>query len=213
MADKKKAAGRAKTRGEEPELDLDDLDEQLKKGRAELPRQKEADIDELYTLSNIEKFMMGEITWAELQGITVGEAYNIAEYGYALYQEGRFHDARTVFEGLVICNPYDSYFHNMLGATYQQLDMKDEAVEQFSFAIEMDAENLHAYINRAELLLKNGEFERALTDLKRAVALDPEGKDPAGLRARALAVAAANALDALRDIMNDSQKAAGKQGK
>ncbi|MBI3179342.1 MAG: tetratricopeptide repeat protein [Deltaproteobacteria bacterium] len=213
MADKKKPAAKGKSRAEEPELDLDDLDEQIEKGQAELPRQTEADIDELYTLSNIEKFMMGEITWAELQGITVEEAYNIAEYGYALYQEGRFHDARTVFEGLVLCNPYDSYFHNMLGATYQQLDLKDEAVEQFSLAIDMDAENLHAYINRAELLLKNGEFERALTDLKRAVALDPEGKDAAGLRARALMAAAANALDALRDIMNESKKTTGKKGK
>ncbi len=40
-----------------------------------------------------------------------------------LEQQGvKIDDSRQVWEGLVFSNPYDPYFHNMLGAVYQQLD-------------------------------------------------------------------------------------------
>lgn len=195
MADPKKPAD------DTPVFDLDELDEKIEKGEVELPRQKSPDVEEMYSPENFEKFILGEITWAQLQGMTMDEAYNIAEYAYGLYQEGKYHDARTVFEGLVICNPYDAYFHNMLGAVYQQLDMKDEAAEEYTLAIELDSDNLHARVNRGELLLQNGEFDKALDDLKTAIELDPEGRDAAGVRARALAMATANAMEALQKLV------------
>ncbi len=195
MADPKKPEEEA------PVFDLDELDEKIEKGEVELPRQKFATVEDTYTPENLEKFILGDITWAQLQGMTMDEAYNIAEYAYGLYQEGKYHDARTVFEGLVICNPYDAYFHNMLGAVYQQLDMKDEAAEEYTLAIELDSDNLHARVNRGELLLQNGEFDRALDDLKKAIELDPDGRDAAGVRARALAMATANAMEALQKLV------------
>ncbi len=185
----------------EPVLSLEQLEEKLEKGDVTLPQAKPGEIEELWTAKNFERFVLGEITWAQLQGMTMDEAYNIAEYGYGLYQEGKYHDARTVFEGLVICNPYDAYFHNMLGAVYQQLDMKDEAAEEYTIALELDPEHLHAYVNRGELLLQNGDFDKALDDLKRAIEMDPDGRDPASLRARALAMATANAIEALQKVI------------
>ena len=149
---------------------------------------------------------MGEITWAQLQGMTVDEAYSIAEYGYSLFKEGRYHDARAIWEGLIICNPYDAYFHNMLGATYHQLDMDEEAAEEYSTAIELDEEHLHAYVNRGELLLQNGEFERAQADLRKAIELDPEGKSDASVRARSLAMATAQALETVKKLTGDTAK-------
>lgn len=179
-------------------LDIDELIEGVEKGDIELPQQVPINDDDLFDLNRLEKFIMGEITWAQLQGMTIDEAYNIAEYGYSLFQEGRYHDSRVVFEGLVVCNPYDAYFHTMLGAVYQQLDMKEEAGEEYTTAIELDEEHLHAYVNRGELLLQSGEFKRALADLKRAIELDPEGKNEAGTRARALTAATLRALEELQ---------------
>jgi type III secretion system low calcium response chaperone LcrH/SycD len=201
MADEKKPADEQNAYAVIQNMDLDEMQERIDKGEVVLPRQKIEEIEDLYTPENIDKFIMGDITWAQLQGMTMEEAYGIAEYGYGLYQEGKFHDARTVFEGLVLCNPYDAYFHNMLGAVYQQLDLEDEAHEAYSIAIDLDEENLHALVNRGELLLKNGEFDKALDDLDKAIALDPDGTNPAALRARALAMATAKAMDALKDIL------------
>jgi tetratricopeptide (TPR) repeat protein len=192
------------------ELDIKELDEAIKAGQVTLEAPPSDDPAEQYKLENIEKFIMGDITWAQLQGITMEQAYNIAEYGYALFQESRYHDARVVFEGLVICNPYDAYFHNMLGAIYQQLDMKEEALEEYTSSIELDNEHLHAYVNRAELLLQSGQFEKAVNDLQRAVELDPNGKQPAGLRARALAKATSQAMAEVQRIAAQLQKSKGK---
>jgi type III secretion system low calcium response chaperone LcrH/SycD len=209
MATTKKPAASASN---EPVMDIDELDEKIEKGEVVLPQQVVPEVDKLWTGKNIEKFVLGEITWAQLQGMTVDEAYNIAEYGFGLYQEGKYHDARTIFEGLVVCNPYDAYFHNMLGAVYQQLDMKDEAAEEYTLAIELDPEQLHAHVNRGELYLQSGEFDKALDDLKRAIELDPDGRDPAGVRARALAMATANAMEAIQKLLKDVSKKKAPEG-
>lgn len=188
------------------ELNLEEVAEAVDKGEVELPEIVEPNPEDLFTLERLEKFILGDLTFAQLQGMTMDEAYNIAEYGYSLFQEGRYHDSRTVFEALVYSNPYDAYFHTMLGAVYQQLDMKDEAAEEYTTAIELDVEHLHAYVNRGELLLQNGEFERALDDLRTAIELDPEGKDEAGMRARALAMATARALEEVQKLIEKMEK-------
>jgi len=198
-------------KGKAPEsLSPDDIVDALEAGDLQLDVDAdvkvEPDPEELFTLERFEKFLLGEMTWAELNGMTMDEAYNIAEYGYSLYQEGRYHDARDLFEALVFSNPYDAYFHSMLGAVYQQLDMKEEAAEEYTTAVELDGEQIHAYVNRGELLLQNGEFDRALSDLRRAIELDPDGKEEAGMRARALALATANALEEVDRLIQAETK-------
>lgn len=161
-----------------------------------------------FTEENFKKFLFGKITWAQLEGMTMEQAYAIAEFGYTMYQQGRYKDARTLFEGLVIGNPYDPYFHAMLGAIYTKMDMHEEAAQEFSIAIELDPEDINSYVNRGELLLQHGEFEYAMEDLKAAIDLDPEGKNPASLRARALAAATAAAIKELIE----RKEAEGKTG-
>lgn len=152
-----------------------------------------------FTPENFKKFLFGKITWAQLEGMTMEQAYSIAEFGYTMYQQGRYKDARTLFEGLVIGNPYDPYFHAMLGAIYTKLDLHEEAAQEFSIAIELDPEDINSYVNRGELLLQHGEFEAAMEDLRAAIELDPKGENPASLRARALAAATAAVIKELID--------------
>src|SRR5690349_16258221 len=101
MGDEKK--GVTSWRGKKNEdLSYAELKEALDKGELQLPKIKRAEPSELYTLDRLEKFIMGEMTWAQFQGMTMHEAYNIAEYAYALYEEGRYHDSRQIWEGLVL---------------------------------------------------------------------------------------------------------------
>lgn len=159
---------------------------------------------------NFRKFVLGEITWAQLQGLTMEEAYAFAELAYTLFEQGKYDEAQTIFEGLVISNPYDAYFHAMLGAIYARKDMQEEAAEEYSIAIELDPENISAYVNRAEILLQHGEFELAMDDLKAAIKLDPKGEDPAGLRARALAGATAAIIEEILQQKQAKEGAAKK---
>lgn len=178
-------------------LTAEDIVKAVEKGDLEVEYVDPPNPVDNFTEENFKKFLLGKITWAQLEGMTMEQAYAIAEFGYTMYGQGRYKDARTLFEGLVIGNPYDPYFHAMLGAIYTKLDMHEEAAQEFSIAIELDPEDINSYVNRGELLLQHGEFESAMEDLKAAIDLDPEGKNPASLRARALAAATAAAIKEL----------------
>lgn len=190
-----------------PEMTVEELQEAFGRGEIELPRPQDPTIESQFTTQNLEKFILGEITWAELQGMTVKDAYAFAEYGYRQFKEGRYHEAGQIFEALVVCNPYDAYFHTMLGACLQMIDEKDAAIDEYTSAVELDDHQLQAYVNRGELLLQKGQFEAALKDLKRATELDPTGQDPAAVRARALAAATAQAINDLADFIEKQKNA------
>lgn len=160
------------------------------------------------------KFVVGEITWAELTGLTMQEAYSFAEIAYNLFEQGKYEQAQTIVEGLVISNPYDGYFHGLLGAIYGRKGMHEEAQEEYTIAIDLDPTNISAFVNRAEIALQHGEIEKALKDLKKAIELDPKGEKPFGIRARALAAATASVLEeALKQSGVDIEKAAASQQK
>ena len=161
---------------------------------------KSGEVTPTFTDQNLTKFVLGEITWAELTGLTMQDAYAFAEIAYNLFEQGKYDQAQTVVEGLVISNPYDGYFHSLLGSVYGRKGMHEEAQEEYSIALELNPKDLASYVNRAEILLQHGEIESALEDLKKAVELDPKGEEPFGIRARALAQATVSVLEeAMRD--------------
>lgn len=148
---------------------------------------REAQLTDTMSPDRVEKFIMGELTLGQLYGITIEEAYSIAEMGYTMMEQGRLKDAQTVFQGLVISNPYDGYFHAVLGSIYQKLGMVDGAIEEYTLALGLDPGNVEAYVNRGELLISKGNFVDAAADFNRAIDLDPDGENPVANRARALA--------------------------
>jgi tetratricopeptide (TPR) repeat protein len=175
---------------------------------------KEGEVPANFTQDNLVKFVVGEITWAELTGLTMQEAYSFAEIAYNLFEQGKYEQAQTIVEGLVISNPYDGYFHGLLGAIYGRKGMHEEAQEEYTIAIDLDPTNISAFVNRAEIALQHGEIEKALKDLKKAIELDPKGEKPFGIRARALAAATASVLEeALKQSGIDIEAAAAAQKK
>jgi Tfp pilus assembly protein PilF len=157
---------------------------------------REPGLLETFSPDRVEKFVMGELTLGQLYGITIEEAYSIAELGYTFMEQGRLNEAQTVFQGLVISNPYDAYFHTVLGSIYQKQENIDGALEEYSIAIGLDPANMEAFVNRGELLIRKGNFEMAAMDFKNAIHLDPDGQSPSANRARALASVTAAALNA-----------------
>lgn len=157
-----------------------------------------------FSPDRVEAFIMGEATLGQLYGITIEEAYSVAELGYTLFEQGRVREAQTVFQGLVISNPYDGYFHSVLGSIYQKQGLSDGAIEEYSISIGLDPANVEAYVNRGELLMARGNFEQAAGDFKKAIEMDPDGTNRSVNRARALSSLTAAALGA---TLNQSKKA------
>lgn len=149
---------------------------------------------EMLTWEKIVRFIHGEITLAELEGIDRNHLYTIAEIGYVLMEEGKLEDAKKIYEGLIEMEPRDYYFHSVLGAIYQQLRKNESALEEYNRAIELNPEDIPSLVNSAEILLHNGKLLESSERLKRAINLDKNGEDPWAMRARALVAIIGNIL-------------------
>lgn len=176
------------SKGPAPAAKADPLEETAKQAVLEKFRFV-APLQASFNSENIPKYLQGKMTLAQLMGVTIDEAYALAEYAYTMFEQGRSREARKIVESLVVQNPKDPYMHTLLGAIYWKLDMPEEAVEEYGYAIELDPDSIPALTNRGEILLQNGELDHAMADLKAAIELDPEGKHPSAARARALATA------------------------
>lgn len=140
------------------------------------------------TQDNLKAFARGDMTWAQVEGITAREAMEIAQVGCDLSAAGRLEEARVIFEGLVEMNPLDAAARAALGTVYQRQERTMEALGAYSNALKVDPKNVVALANRGELRLRAND-PNGLHDLADAVKADPRGETEAGKRARALAEA------------------------
>jgi tetratricopeptide (TPR) repeat protein len=138
--------------------------------------------------------LKGRKTFGEILGINAGQAYNLAQLGYRLLQEGQLDDARVMFQGLVTLNPKDPYMHLALGSVHHRAARVEDAIKEYTKAIDLDAKLTNAYANRGELYLGTQQTDKGLADLKKALELDPKGADPSTMRARAIIATAAAKL-------------------
>lgn len=167
MADKKQAAAQAPAKGEN---------------------------NEKAAMAAIMDAVTGRKTFGEILGINAGQAYNLAQLGYRLLQEGQLDDARVMFQGLVTLNPKDPYMHLALGSVHHRAGRVEDAIKEYSKAVDLDPKLTNAYANRGELYLGTHQEAKGIADLRKALELDPKGEDPATLRARAIVATTAAKL-------------------
>ncbi len=134
----------------------------------------------------------GTTTLAELEGLTAGEAYAIADFGWMLLEQGRLEPAQLVFETLTLANPRHAYFHALLGSARQRAGDSAGALEAYARALDADTNETAALVNRAELLAGRdapGDLDEVARLLERALVLDSAALRPETRRARALVAA------------------------
>ncbi len=166
----------------------------------------EEDIEEA-----IKGFILGDITLAQLEGISAEEMYQVADMGYDLFEEGKLEDARKIFEGLYTYNPMDAYFHSVLGSIYQKQEKFEDAIRHYTSAVELYSEDITAWTNLGETQMQHaaalqsaGKSEEAAVAFSNAVeclgyAVEQAGDDDendSALRARALINVAASIYEA-----------------
>lgn len=129
-------------------------------------------------------------------GVTPHEFREMGRIGAMYYNRGDLAKARTVFEGLVAMDPDSSDAHAALGALLTRTLENNLALVHLNRAIELNSNEIAAYVNRAEIKLRQHRGEAAVADLKRAIELDPRQKNPAANRARAMVMGIHDALEA-----------------
>lgn len=137
-------------------------------------------------MKELEEFSEGDLTWAQVQGVPQQLLFDIAEKGYLKFKSGRLKEAEGIFKGLCMLDHKTAYYHTALGAVYQKQENYLDALAEYTVAIEMDPEDVTAYVNRGEVYYLVGSDDLPLEDFQSAIKLDPQGKDPWANRARFL---------------------------
>ncbi len=148
----------------------------------------------VYAPERIQKFVQGKITLHDLNAVSGPEMLEMAVIGFSLYEQGRYRDAKAIFEGLNAMDPKEAYYVTALGAVHLAEENLPDAMKCFNEAIKLDGSDIAAHVNRGEVFLRQGNVMEAAQDFAKAVKLDPENKDPLTQRARILAAAALEAM-------------------
>ena len=97
--------------------------------------------------------------------------------GLAYYKEGEFDAAKDSFQRAISLNPLSAHYHYSLGQLLQDYYDLDgawqEAIHEFTRAIELDPSYVEARYDRGSLYDKRGELEKACHDFQQVVARMP----------------------------------------
>ena len=168
--------------------------------------ERSKDVTALHTPERVDKYLRGEITLAELNGISGPEMLEMAVVGFQMYEQGKYEEAKVIFHGLASLEPREAYFATALGAVYLAQEDLDNAEQYFNIAISLNPKELSSFVNRGEVFLRKGKIIEAAEDFKRVLELDPQQKDPLTARARVLALAAYETMKAAKDELDKHGK-------
>lgn len=139
-----------------------------------------------WDLRRLRRFVDGELSLAELQGVSEEALTKLAEIGYKLFNQGKLERARRIFEGLLALAPREPYFLLAMGAIAQRQERVEEAERWYSGVLASTPANVVALVNRAEARLALGKLKQAAVDLVAACRADPTAREPGTRRAQAL---------------------------
>ncbi len=150
----------------------------------------------LYAPERVKRWLEGDASLADLSSLTGPEMLELAGEGFARFEQGRYAEARTIFEGLASIDPNEVYYRSALGAIALAEDDLEGALVHLREALALDEDDLSARVNRGEIFLRQGKLLDAANDFRRALEHDPQGTDAVSARARELAGVALAALAA-----------------
>jgi tetratricopeptide (TPR) repeat protein len=117
----------------------------------------------------IKDFIDGKIGWAELFNFTPEMLFQLAEYGFLQFKQGRAAD-----------------YHSVMGSILQRQKRFGEAIAEYTQAIELDPKDVVSFVNRGEIFMRHGLLDEADADFATAIDLDPAEQDRFANRARML---------------------------
>lgn len=112
-----------------------------------------------------QEWINGAISLGAAAGWTADEIRLVSELGFALAEQGRNHEAITIFEGLIALAPATAYFEAALGALWLRENNPARALPHLNSAIAADPGDIPARVNRGEVFIRLENYEGARNDL------------------------------------------------
>lgn len=149
-------------------------------------------MDKTQAATDLKKMMKeilhGKSNLADALDLSLEDILALAQVARGFAEQGQLDSAQTLLEGLVSIDPQNAYLHTCLGCVYMQKGLREPAFDAFNIALFFNKDDIVARTYAGELALELGLIETAAEHLKRAVELDPEGKNPWANRARTSAL-------------------------
>lgn len=99
------------------------------------------------------------------------EIYAIHKMARLYLTQGKYQEARTLFEALLAIEPANAHYYQALGLLFYQLEKPHVAWQHLNYAVELDPTCPFAHLNRAKLSLSLGHRAQAACDLRQALTL------------------------------------------
>lgn len=141
-------------------------------------------------------FLNDKISLAELKGISREQLFQLSEAGFVKFKHGRLNEAEKIFQGLILLDHRNAYFHAMMGAVHQKLGHPIEAIMEYSQAVKINSKDVASFVNRGELYLRHKNYRKAAEDFRAAILMDMSGADLWANRARSLVIAIKRSMEA-----------------
>ena len=121
-------------------------------------------------------------------GPAAGKAHGFASLAASFAKENHFGEAAIALAAAAASRPEVAAYHAGLGALYRRLGWLQWAVVAYETAIARGQNDVCTWTSFGETMLDLARYAEAAAALDKAIALDPEGRDPSSVRARALAL-------------------------
>jgi tetratricopeptide (TPR) repeat protein len=116
-----------------------------------------------------------EQTFKQLTGFQDPEIASY--YALFLFQEGRNADAIREFQSIMKANPADRQARTRLVTAYNTVNRRPEAQKVLEEALKKNPKDLDALLQRAEILVADGKYDLAETDVNRVLQLSPNSAE------------------------------------
>jgi tetratricopeptide (TPR) repeat protein len=141
------------------------------------------------TAQNIDDVLNGKTTLAGALGLSAGVVEVFAVLGSQCYEQGRYQDARTMFQAAITLDHSCYLGHAGLGAVCLVEDDLDGALSSLQRAYELNAKDPAVCGNLGEACLRQARQAEAIRYLREAAALDATHTNPFANRARGMLLA------------------------
>lgn len=132
--------------------------------------QRQKSLEEFY------RYINGEMTWAEIRKISRRLQKEVARVAYLKFKMREYDSAETLFKGLAVIDHRNWYYRAAMAAIYQRQRKYEQAIEEYTTALQLKPDEVTALVNRGECRAILKDFAGAMADFDRMLALPlPEG--------------------------------------
>lgn len=139
-------------------------------------------------------FGQRKISFAQMTRLEQKKIKQVSEMGFVKLRNGRYEEAREIFQTLAFIDHKNFFHHLSLGSAHQKLKRYADALFCYGQALQYDPGNLNTLVNRGEVYLRLKSFRKAAEDFREAILADKSGKDRFANRARSLVIAIKRSL-------------------